>query len=112
VPDTDRVAATQTAAAAALAAARGVAAMDNSNVAALATNGDATAVAESDRRGLVYDHHQWNYFRALASGEQPDPELWAPGATGAVVSVSQYLAARAAVGMSGLGGNPALMWVT
>jgi len=86
-----------------------------------AHRGQADAVAAANARGLKYTHHQWNYFRAQVAGEpQPDPELWAPGATGTAVTVDQYLTARAAAGMSGLGLglgelgqiHPALMWIT
>jgi hypothetical protein len=81
-----------------------LAAMTNDQVATFAAQGNADAVAEANRRGMRYDHHTWNWYRAQALGQQPDPELWAPGATTSVVTVSEYLALRAVAGMSGMSG--------
>lgn len=92
-----------------------LAGMSNDQIAAFAAQGNQDAVTLANSRGLRYTHHQWNYFRSLALGEQPDPELWAPGQSNEAVTVSQYLALRAAAGMSGitgLGWAPILPWST
>jgi hypothetical protein len=92
-----------------------LAGMTNEQVAAFAAQGNADAVAESDRRGLRYNHHQWNWFRQQATGiTQPDPELWAPGHTTDLVTASEYLSLRQVAGMGGLGrwGGPILPWST
>lgn len=89
-----------------------LAGMTNDQIAAFASQGNQDAVTLANSRGLRYNHHQWNYFRALALGEQPDPELWAPGHTTEAVTATAYLAARAAVGMAGMGWMPVLPWST
>jgi zona occludens toxin (predicted ATPase) len=92
--------------------------MTDAQVAALAASIPLPSLvaAESDRRGLKLNHHQWNWYREqYTKTPQPDPEFWAPGHTGDVVTVTQYLTARAAVaGMSGLGrwSGPILPWST
>lgn len=96
---------------------RPYAALSNEDVAAKAATGsDAEAIVESNYRGLTLNHHEWNYYRALTLGTQPDPESWAPGSTSDRVSVSTYLAARASAGMGGLGlitrvVSPHLRWL-
>ncbi len=89
-----------------------LATMNNDQVAVFAAQGNQDAVAVANNRGLRYTHHQWNWFRSQALGEQPDPELWAAGHSNEAVSADVYLAMRAAAGMSGLGWAPVLPWST
>lgn len=93
-------------------------------VAVSGAGGSDLAVAESARRGQRYDFHQWNYFRALTLGEQPDPSTYYGGNASDLVTAAEYMLVRrvalatgfvqAAQGMTGLGrrGGPILPWST
>jgi len=83
--------------------------------------GSDLAIAESVRRNQRYDFHQWNYFRALTLGEQPDPASYYGGNAGDRVTAAEYMLVRKTAlvtgivqGMTGLGrhGGPILPWST
>lgn len=93
--------------------------MDNDAVSSLAAQGNANAVTEANRRGITHNWDQWNWYRALTQGAQPDPLSFLTGSRTDNVPVSAYLAARHAAGLSGMGElgelgfiHPALMWMT
>ncbi len=84
--------------------------MTDHDVLVRAAAGDEEYIQESSRRNLVLSHHQWNWYRALTKGDQPDPELWAPGSTGELVSAVQYFAMRSSTGLGY--SAPAYYWRT
>lgn len=71
-------------------------------------------INEARRRGMQYNYHQWNWFRAQATGvEQPDPAEFSANPD-MLVSATQYLEDLSRGGLSGLGryGGPILPWST
>lgn len=86
-------------------------------IAAAAFNQDA--VTESVRRGQKYNFHQWNYFREITKGVQPEPGSYFGGDPNTRVTAAEYMLVRATAvatgvvqGMTGLGWAPTLPWST
>lgn len=97
--------------------ARDFSADSNDTVAQMAAGGDAGAVDEANRRNLLFNYHQWNYFRSQAKGvAQADPDTFSGGQSSTAVSVSTYLTALRAAGLAGLAelraAHPQLRWWT
>lgn len=71
-------------------------------VARRAANGDAASIVYADSMGLKFNSDQWNWYRWAGSGVQTTTDLFPAGDRGALMTASEYLARRAAAGLSGL----------
>jgi hypothetical protein len=68
-----------------------------------AANGDSGSIQVVRMTNVRFNSDQWNYYRTLGGGDVPVVDLFPPGNREYLMSIDEYLAARAREGLSGLG---------
>jgi len=72
---------------------------------AAAANGNGAALLAVRTARVVFNSDQWNYYRAAGGGDVPNVDLFPSGNRDYQMTIDEYLQARAAHGLTGLGGG-------
>ena len=72
---------------------------------AAAANGNGAALLAVRTARVVFNSDQWNYYRSAGGGDVPNVDLFPPGNRDYQMTIDEYLQARAAHGLTGLGGG-------